>query len=81
MQGTAADLMKKAMVRTAAEIKSRGLKSCILLTVHDELVLEIAPGEEEIMSDLVVRCMEGADDGLLSVVPLKAEVEVSDAWA
>ncbi len=60
LQGTAADLIKLAMVRIDAAMQSDGHQSAMLLQVHDELVFECPPEEVEAMSKLVKREMEGA---------------------
>ncbi len=62
LQGTAADLIKLAMVRIDAAMQSDGHQSAMLLQVHDELVFECPPEEVEAMSKLVKREMEGAYD-------------------
>ncbi|GAX89495.1 DNA polymerase I [Effusibacillus lacus] len=77
VQGSAADIIKLAMNRIAAELKERGLKSRMLLQVHDELVFEV-PGEElDIMKELVPEVMENA---IKLDVPLKADVAYGDTW-
>jgi DNA polymerase-1 len=60
IQGTAADIMKTAMVRVHAALGSRGMKSRMVLTVHDELVFEAHESEEQVLEDLVREEMEGA---------------------
>ncbi len=60
IQGSAADIMKRAMVRTADAIEREGLKSRMLLTVHDELVFEVPEGEREQLESTVREAMEGA---------------------
>lgn len=77
IQGTAADIMKVAMLEVAARLDASGLASRMLLQVHDELVLEIAPGEAEQVEALVVAAMMGAAD--LSV-PLDVSVGLGDSW-
>jgi DNA polymerase-1 len=77
MQGSAADLIKIAMIRIAAAMRSRGLVSALLLQVHDELVVEAPRDEVEEVCDLVRRHMEGAGD---LRVPLVADVGVGDNW-
>lgn len=75
IQGTAADIMKIAMNRTAEALK--GMKSRIVLQVHDELLIETAPEELEQVSALVKTCMEEAAD---LPVRLSAEVRSGDTW-
>jgi DNA polymerase-1 len=77
IQGTAADIIKLAMVLMDKELKERKLRSVMLLQVHDELVLEVPPEELELMTSLVPETMEKAIE--LSV-PLKAEVSSGTNW-
>ncbi|MBI4444960.1 MAG: DNA polymerase I [Acidobacteria bacterium] len=77
IQGTAADLIKKAMVEIFRDIKNRRLRSKLILQVHDELVLEVPEEELEEVNALVVQRMEGA--AALSV-PLKVDLGVGDSW-
>jgi DNA polymerase-1 len=77
LQGTAADLIKVAMLKLDREIHERGLSAKMLLQVHDELVLEAPETEVEIVKSLVKECMEGAHT--LSV-PLEVEVKVGANW-
>jgi DNA polymerase-1 len=60
IQGTAADIMKTAMVRVHAALASRQMKSRMVLTVHDELVFEAHESEESVLENLVREEMEGA---------------------
>ncbi|WP_339821059.1 DNA polymerase I [Paenibacillus sp. FSL R7-0216] len=77
IQGSAADIIKLAMVRMDEELHKHGLKSRMLLQVHDELVFEVPPEELEIMSKLVPETMGKA---LELSVPLKAEVSSGLNW-
>jgi DNA polymerase-1 len=77
LQGTAADLIKIAMLHLDAELCARGLQAKMLLQVHDELVLEAPLDEVETVKALVKECMEGAYK--LSV-PLEVEVSVGGNW-
>jgi DNA polymerase-1 len=77
LQGTAADLIKLAMVRIDAALQAGGFKSAMLLQVHDELVFECPPEEVAAVSKLVKREMEGAYD---LKVPLLVDVGVGDNW-
>ena len=77
IQGSAADIIKKAMLGVDAELKKQGLKTRMLLQVHDELVLEVAPGEREAAEKLVREQMAGAAD--LSV-PLDVSVGWGASW-
>jgi predicted phosphatase len=69
IQGSAADLIKVAMVRVQEAMK--GLKSLLIAQVHDELVFDVYPGEEELLSTLVRKEMEGA---MKLLVPIKVEM-------
>jgi DNA polymerase-1 len=77
IQGTAADIMKLAMNNIHAKIQSVGLKSRMLLQVHDELVFEVATGELEKLRELVVHEMQNVVE--LSV-PLEVHVGVGKTW-
>ena len=77
IQGSAADIIKKAMLGVDAELKKQGLKTRMLLQVHDELVLEVAPGERVAAEKLVREQMAGAAD--LSV-PLDVSVGWGASW-
>ncbi|WP_449479272.1 DNA polymerase I [Streptomyces abikoensis] len=70
IQGTAADIVKIAMLRVGKALEAQELTSRMLLQVHDEIVLEIAPGEREAVEALVRREMAGA-------VELRAPLDVS----
>ena len=60
IQGTAADIMKLAMLGVDAAMRKEGLASRLLIQVHDELLVETAPGEEEKVREILVKEMEGA---------------------
>jgi DNA polymerase-1 len=77
IQGTAADLMKKAMIDVQAALDEAGADAELLLQVHDELLLEVAEGGVDAVREVVVECMEGAVE--LSV-PLVAEWGVGKNW-
>ncbi len=77
IQGTAADIMKIAMVHVYRELKNRGLKSKLILQVHDELLIETLESELEEVKKLLVDCMENV---IKLKVPLKAEVSVGNNW-
>ena len=78
IQGTAADIIKLAMVHVAERLRAERLSSRLLLQVHDELVFEVAPGEREILQALVVDVMTGA---MTLTVPLDVSVGVGRSWA
>ena len=77
IQGTAADIMKLAMIRTHEALRVSGLKSRVLLQVHDEIILEVAPGEAEQLTELVRSAMENAVE--LSV-PLDVNIGIGSNW-
>ncbi|HSB40837.1 MAG TPA: DNA polymerase I [Methylomirabilota bacterium] len=78
IQGTAADLIKIAMVRMARELDAHRLQSRMLLQVHDELLFEAPPGEVERLQTLATEVMESA---LSLDVPLKVDVKTGADWA
>jgi DNA polymerase I len=77
LQGTAADLIKLAMIRIDAAILERRLKSRMTLQVHDELVFEVPEGEIDQMRSLVREQMESVH---LLAVPLMVEIGVGKNW-
>lgn len=77
IQGTAADIIKVAMIRVDAELAKRGLASRQILQVHDELVVEVAPGEEDEVPSLLADLMEDAAN---LDVPLKVDVGIGRNW-
>ena len=77
IQGTAADILKKAMVEIYDEFNKRGLKSKMLIQVHDELVFNVLDDELEEVSSIVRDIMEHTIE--LSV-PLKVDIEYGDNW-
>ena len=77
LQGTAADLIKIAMIRIDAALSERGLKSRMTLQVHDELVFEVPENEVGIMQPLVREHMEKAH---ALAVPLQVEMGVGPNW-
>lgn len=78
IQGTAADLIKLAMIQVDAAFRERGLKSVMLLSVHDEIVFEVPPEEFKSVKTLVKEIMEGILD---LKVPLKVNVASGNNWA
>ena len=77
IQGSAADLIKVAMLNTQAALERTGLASKMLLQVHDELVFDVAPGETEALEALVREQMGGAAELL---VPLDVSVGTGRTW-
>ena len=82
IQGTAADIIKRAMIRVPPALASAGLKARMLLQVHDELVFEMPDAEVEATTALVRKVMEGAAAPAVSLgVPLIADAGVGTTWA
>jgi DNA polymerase-1 len=77
IQGSAADIIKLAMVQMAERLKLEKLQSRMLLQVHDELVFEVPEDELETMKQLVPEVMENA---IQLSVPLKADVAYGANW-
>lgn len=77
IQGTAADIIKVAMIRMEQALEEKGLQARMLLQVHDELIFECPAEEVSILEELVPQMMEQAVD--LSV-PLKVESSWGDSW-
>ena len=78
IQGTAADLIKIAMLNVDSAFTEKGLKSAMLLSVHDEIVFEVPPDELDTVSNLVKEIMESIWD---LKVPLKVNIAVGKNWA
>jgi DNA polymerase-1 len=70
IQGSAADVIKVAMLRVSSALRAAGLKSRMLLQVHDELIFEVAPGELEAVRSLAV-------DEMCAATSLRVPLEVS----
>jgi DNA polymerase-1 len=77
IQGSAADIIKIAMLNVDREIKSLTLKSRLLLQVHDELILEVSPGEKEQLEKIVREQMSGA---YKLRVPLDINIGFGQSW-
>jgi DNA polymerase-1 len=77
IQGTAADLIKVAMVNIAQLLKKKNLATCLIMQVHDELVLEAPVKEKEEVMELVKKEMEGV---IKLKVPLKVEIASGKNW-
>ena len=72
IQGTAADIMKMAMINVERELKNNGLKSQVLLQVHDELLVEVPEEEKEITVDIIRKEMTRVID-----LPVSLEVDIN----
>ena len=77
LQGSAADLIKLAMIHIHTAMRERGLRSRMLLQVHDELVFEVPPEELETMRALVRKYMEQVVE---LQVPLVVDIGVGPNW-
>lgn len=77
IQGTAADIIKIAMVKVYKRLKKEGMKSKLILQVHDELMIEVLRSEEEKVRSILIEEMQGACE--LSV-PLTVDVETGENW-
>jgi DNA polymerase I len=78
IQGSAADVIKVAMLAVDGALAAAGLRSRMLLQVHDELIIEVAPGEFDAARDLVCGAMGGAAS---LRVPLDVSVGTGRSWA
>ena len=77
IQGSAADIIKIAMIKMQAELTKRNLKAKMLLQVHDELIFEAPQTEISILEELVPQIMDSAVD---LDVPLKVESGHGQTW-
>ena len=77
LQGTAADLIKMAMIDVQKELESKNLKTKMIMQVHDELVFEVPKEELETVKELVLRCME-LNQPLK--VPLEVDINCGSSW-
>ena len=77
IQGSAADIMKVAMIHASKALREAGLKSRIILQIHDELVVEVAPGEAQRVIELVRNAMQTA---VSLDVPLDVSTGIGADW-
>jgi DNA polymerase I len=77
IQGSAADLIKLAMIKIHTDMKSAGLKSQMIMQVHDELVFDAFPDELEVLKDIVKKGMETV---ISTKVPILVEMGVGENW-
>ena len=77
IQGSAADIIKIAMIRVHEKFKEQSLKSKMLLQVHDELVFDVHKSEKDIVKAIVKDTMESA---VKLLVPLKIDLEFGENW-
>ena len=78
IQGLAADIFKVALVRLDRAMEEAGLESRLVLQIHDEVILEVPPVEEDAASELTLSAMRSACD---LRVPLEVNVCWGDTWA
>lgn len=78
IQGTNADIMKIAMIEVQDFLKTESLKSKMIMQVHDEIVFDVFPGEEDILAWNITRIMQDALSDTL--IPLKVEYGLSNTW-
>ncbi|MFM8681375.1 MAG: DNA polymerase I, partial [Alphaproteobacteria bacterium] len=82
IQGGAADIIKRAMIRVPGALAAAGLSARMLLQVHDELLFEVAPAERDRMIEVVRAAMEGAAAPVVELsVPLVVEAGHGRSWA
>jgi len=77
IQGTAADIIKIAMVRVYKKLKERNLRSRLILQVHDELLVEVHKDELEEVKEILKNEMENA---VKLDVPLEVDIHFGDTW-
>ena len=77
IQGSAADIIKVAMLNVAKQLQAQSLNSRLLLQVHDELILEVAVGEEKVLTELVKKEMGSA---FVLSVPLDVNIGIGTSW-
>ena len=77
IQGTAADIIKIAMINTDRALREENIDARLILQVHDELIVEAARGCADKAAEILKREMESAAD---TRVPLSAEVNMGDNW-
>ncbi|MBT6801093.1 MAG: DNA polymerase I, partial [Rhodospirillales bacterium] len=82
LQGAAADVIKRAMIRVPAALLKNKLSATMLLQVHDELIFEAPEAEAEATAKAVVAVMTGAAHPATNIsVPLEVETGIGDSWA
>jgi len=77
IQGSSADILKKAMIEIDNAFEEKGLKSTMLLQVHDELIFNVLSEEKEIVTSLVRELMENT---IKLNVPLEVDIEFGSNW-
>ena len=77
IQGTAADIIKLAMIAVDRALREEGFEAKLILQVHDELIVEAPEAEAEAVRDLLRRCMEGV---MALSVPLRTDISIGGDW-
>ena len=77
IQGTAADIMKIAMIDVYKALKEKNLKSKLILQIHDELVVETAKDEVDVVKEIVISCMKNATS---LAVALEVDLHTGNNW-
>jgi len=77
IQGTAADIIKLAMVRVHEALAREGLRAKLILQIHDELIIDTPAEEAERVKALLAECMQNV---ITLSVPLRADVKVGHSW-
>ena len=77
MQGTAADIIKRAMLATDSWLKTSATDARIIMQVHDELVLEVKAGEADVVAEQVRKLMTDAAE---LRVPLEVDIGIGNSW-
>ena len=77
IQGTAADMIKLAMIKIHSRLRDEGMRTRMLMQVHDELVFEVAESEEQGARRLIV---EGMTNAMPLSVPIEVEVGIGKNW-
>lgn len=78
VQGTNADMIKEAMILCSRKLKSKNLKSKMIMQVHDELVFDVFPGEEEVLKDLVKDSIIASSQ---LIVPMQVGLQIGVNWS
>jgi len=77
IQGTAADIIKLAMLKTADALETAGLQACMVLQVHDEIILEVPPEEMKQAAGILKKSMEGA---VSLKIPVSVDLKAGPTW-
>ena len=81
IQGSAADIIKRAMIKIQQKIENDNMQSKMILQIHDELIFEVPSDETQAMENLIIENMENATEPLINFsVPLKVDIKVSKSW-